>query len=366
MVKACGYNKTMSKQNIYGQTLEQLREYFRSLDENPAKAEIVFRQLYRENCPSFAALTPLGLTLRQRMAEDFSLERPVVLRRLEDEKAIKYLLKLTDGNCVESVVMKHRYGWSLCLSCQVGCAMGCAFCASGKNGLVRDLTPGEMVGQLLCARADVARDKEARPINALAVMGMGEPFANQDSLDAFLDIVTAPAGLDMGPRHITVSTCGLPAGIRRFAERPRPHNLCISLHAADDELRRQLMPVARSYHLADVLDAAWDYAGRTRQKVVFEYAMLEGVNDGDDQALKLRSLLAGHPCSVNLIPYNATDSCFRPSSKERVLRFYDLLKQGGVSVTVRREMGASVQAACGQLRQEQIAAEGTNGTATLE
>ena len=170
----------MTKPNIYGQTLEQLREYFRSLDENPAKAEIVFRRLYREDCASFAELTPLGAGLRQKLADDFSLERPALLRRLEDEKAIKYLLKLTDGNCVESVVMKHRYGWSLCLSCQVGCAMSCAFCASGKNGLVRDLTSAEMVGQLLCARADAAR-----PINALAVMGMGEPFANHDSLDAF-------------------------------------------------------------------------------------------------------------------------------------------------------------------------------------
>ena len=361
MGKARGYNKSMVKRNIYGQTLEQLREYFRSLGENPAKAEIVFRRLYRDGCPSLAEMTPLGLALRQKLADDFSLERPTVLRRLEDEKAIKYLLRLTDGNCVESVVMKHRYGWSLCLSCQVGCAMGCAFCASGKNGLVRDLTPGEMVGQLLRARADAER-----PINALAVMGMGEPFANHDSLDAFLDIVTAPAGLDMGPRHVTVSTCGLPAGIRRFAERPRPHNLCISLHAADDQLRRRLMPIARSVDLDSLLTAAWDYADRTRQKVVFEYAMLAGVNDGDDQALKLRELLRDRPCSVNLIPYNATDSGFRPSSRERVLRFYDLLKQGGISVTVRREMGASVQAACGQLRQEQIEADNAAETGPLD
>ena len=321
----------------------------------------MFRRLYRDGCPSLAEMTPLGLALRQKLADDFSLERPTVLRRLEDEKAIKYLLRLTDGNCVESVVMKHRYGWSLCLSCQVGCAMGCAFCASGKNGLVRDLTPGEMVGQLLRARADAER-----PINALAVMGMGEPFANHDSLDAFLDVVTAPAGLDMGPRHVTVSTCGLPAGIRRFAERPRPHNLCISLHAADDQLRRRLMPIARRVDLDSLLTAAWDYADRTRQKVVFEYAMLAGVNDGDDQALKLRELLRDRPCSVNLIPYNATDSGFRPSSRERVLRFYDLLKQGGISVTVRREMGASVQAACGQLRQEQIEADNAAETGPLD
>ena len=341
--------------------MEQLREYFHSLDENPAKAEIVFRRLYREGCASFAELTPLSASLRQKLAEDFSLDRLALLRRLEDEKAIKYLLKLTDGNCVESVVMKHRYGWSLCLSCQVGCAMGCAFCASGKNGLARDLTPAEMVGQLLCARADAAS-----PINALAVMGMGEPFANHDSLDAFLDIVTAPAGLDMGPRHITVSTCGLPAGIRRFAERPRPHNLCISLHAADDQLRRQLMPVASRVDLESLLTAAWDYADRTRQKVVFEYAMLAEVNDGDDQALKLRELLAGRPCSVNLIPYNATDSGFRPSAKERVLRFYDLLKKGGLSVTIRREMGAKVRAACGQLRQEQLQTDGRAENGPLE
>lgn len=339
----------MVKQNLYGQTPALLRDFFTSQRENPAKADIVLRRLYREDCADIDRLTPLGPGVRQKLAAAFCLERPKMVRRSEDEKAIKYLLELDDGNCVESVVMKHRYGWSLCLSSQVGCAMGCAFCASGKNGLARDLTPAEMVGQLLLARCDLGQ-----PISALAVMGMGEPFDNHDSLDAFLDIVTAPCGLDMGPRHITVSTCGLPEGIRRFARRPRPHNLCVSLHAADDELRQGLMPIARRFPLDQVLAAAWDYADATRQKVVFEYAMLAGVNDGDEQAIKLRDLLTGRPCSVNLIPYNPTDSGFRPSGKERVLHFYDLLKQGGISVTIRREMGTSVQAACGQLRADQL------------
>ena len=348
-----GYNRDMTKRNFYGQTLEQLRDFLVRAGENPAKAEIIFRRVYRDGCRCWEELTPLGAGVREKLAAAFSLELPVIERRLEDEKAVKYLLRLGDGICVESVVMKHRYGWSLCLSCQVGCAMGCAFCASGARGKARDLRPEEMTGQLLCAAADAEQ-----PISALAVMGMGEPFDNHDALDAFLDIVTATCGLDFGPRHITVSTCGMPAGIRRFAKRPRPHNLCISLHAPNDELRRQLMPIANMYPLEEVLAAAWDYAAATRQKVVFEYAMLDGVNDGDEQALELRELLSGRPCSVNLIPYNHTDSGFAPSPKERVLRFYDLLKQGGVSVTIRREMGASVKAACGQLRAERMSEEG--------
>ena len=353
MGRSGGYNSDMTKPNFYGQTLEQLRVFLLRAGENPAKAEIIFRRVYRDGCRSWEELAPLGVVVREKLAAAFTLDLPVIERRLEDEKAIKYLLRLADGNCVESVVMKHRYGWSLCLSCQVGCAMGCAFCASGAHGKVRDLRPEEMTGQLLCTADDAEQ-----PISALAVMGMGEPFDNHDNLDTFLDIVTAPCGLDFGPRHITVSTCGLPGGIRRFAERPRPHNLCISLHAPGDELRRRLMPVANMYTLEEVLAAAWDYAEATRQKVVFEYAMLEGVNDGDEQALELRELLAGRPCSVNLIPYNPTDSGFAPSSKERVLRFYDLLKRGGVSVTIRREMGASVKAACGQLRAEQMSEDG--------
>ncbi len=337
----------MTERDLYGQTLEGLRDYFRGLGENPAKAELVFRRLYRDGVRAVSELTPLGEALRRRLAADFRLELPCMLRRLEDGKAVKYLLGLADGSRVESVVMKHRYGWSLCLSCQVGCAMGCAFCASGTGGRLRDLTPGEMVGQLLLARADAEQ-----PIDALAVMGMGEPFDNYDNVAAFLDIVTAPAGLDVGPRHITVSTCGIPDGIRRFAGRPRPHNLYISLHAPEDGLRRRLMPGASVYSIAEVLEAAWEYAGLTRQKVVFEYALLDGVNDGDEQALTLRALLRGRPCSVNLIPYNPTDSGFAPSGRERVLRFYDLLKQGGISVTIRREMGAAVKGACGQLRAE--------------
>ena len=342
-----GYNRGMDKPSLYGQTLDQLQDYLRRLSENPAKAALLFGLLYRQGARDLERLPGLNRNLCRRLAEDFTLELPRQLRRLEDEGAVKYLLGLADGQCVESVVMKHRYGWSLCLSSQVGCAMNCAFCASGASGKARDLRPAELVGQLLLARSDAEQ-----PLGALAVMGMGEPFDNHDALDAFLDIVTAPCGLDLGPRHITVSTCGLPDGIRRFARRPRPHNLCVSLHAPNDELRQRLMPVARRFPLAEVLDAAWDYARQTRQKVVFEYAMLDGINDGDEQALELRELLRERPCSVNLIPYNPTDSPFRPSGRQRVLRFYDLLKQGGISVTIRREMGASVRGACGQLRAE--------------
>ena len=340
----------MNEPNLYGQTLAQLQAFFLREGDNPAKAAIVFRQLYREGRNTFADMDALGLPVRQKLAAGFTLTLPLILRRLEDEGAVKYLLQLEDGHCVESVVMKHRYGWSLCLSCQVGCAMGCVFCASGSRGKQRDLLPHELTGQLLVAEKDLRR-----PVSALALMGMGEPFDNYDNVEAFLDIVTSPGGLDMGPRHITVSTCGLPEQIRRFARRPRPHNLCISLHAPNDELRRSLMPAAGRFPLREILAAARDYAEQTRQKVVFEYAMLDGVNDSDELALDLRELLRDLPCSVNLIPYNPTGTAFRPSPRPRLLRFYDLLKQGGCSVTIRREMGASIKGACGQLRAERLA-----------
>lgn len=345
-------DKVWSKASIWGRTRRELSEFFIAHGENPAKADLVFRALYRENCRDLARLEQLSPRVRQILQAHFDLELPVVEERLENDKALKLLLRLSDGQRVESVVMKHGFGWSLCLSTQAGCAMGCAFCASGRRGRLRQLLPQEMTGQLLLAREEARR--WGQDLRGLALMGVGEPLDNLDNVLAFLDIAGDIRGLDFGPRHITLSTCGLPAGIRRLAQQPRPHNLCLSLHAPTDQLRSQLMPINRVYGLPVVLEAVRYYAQRTRQRVIMEYALLDGVNDSDQCAAQLTSLLQEQPfpCSVNLIPFNPTDSAFRPSPRPRVLRFYDILKQAGLSATIRKEMGSDIKAACGQLRAE--------------
>lgn len=334
-----------SKQSIYGCTLAQLEAELAARGENPAKASLIFRQLYREEPADFTEWRWLKAPLRRWLAESCRLALPRVERQLAEPGARKYLFRLEDGNRVEGVVINHRYGAALCLSTQVGCAMGCAFCRSGHGGKLRDLTAGEMVGQILAVRQELG----ALP-DRLALMGIGEPFDNYRHLLTFLEIVTAAAGLNYGPRHITVSTCGLAPQLRQYAAQPQPVNLCVSLHAPNDELRSQLMPINRVYDLKTLLAAAQDYSRRSRRRVVFEYTLLAGVNDSEDCGQELAQLLGGRNCSVNLIPYNPAGGAFTPSPRLQVLAFYHLLRQAGIRVTIRKEMGGGLLAACGQLR----------------
>lgn len=246
---------------------------------------------------------------------------------------------------MESVLMRQEYGGSVCVSTQVGCAMGCRFCQSGRLKKRRSLSAGEMVAQVMKLRREYSAE-----IHSVTVMGIGEPFDNFGAVRDFCDIITDYKGLALGEKHVTVSTCGIVPGIRRWSELPHPCSLAVSLHAAEDSLRSELMPVNQKYPVRDVIAAAREFAERHNSRVTLEYVMLNGVNDSPEQAEKLAELVAGsRRFYVNIIPYNGNDSGFTRSSRERIMAFYDVLKKRGVAVTMRREFGGDIAAACGQL-----------------
>ena len=256
------------------------------------------------------------------------------------------LFKLNDNEHIEAVLMNHDYGNSLCISSQVGCNMGCKFCESGRRKKVRNLTTGEMVEQIL-----KVEDESNLRISHVVIMGIGEPFDNYDNICNFIKIINHSKGLNIGARHITVSTCGLVPKILDFANFPYQVNLAISLHAPNDELRKEIMPIAKAYPLKDLMNAIKIYLEKTNRRVTFEYILLDGINDSEKEAKELASLLQGINCYVNLIPYNETTNInFRRTRKWKILKFYDILKTHKINVTIRKEFGGNVSAACGQLR----------------
>lgn len=330
--------------NIYGFTTEMLGEYFSRLGENPAKAKIIFQWLYKEKTPEMRS------SLLDRVKADFSFELPEILIKNEDETAVKYLFKLCDGNTVESVIMKHDYGFGICLSTQVGCNMGCAFCESGRFKKKRDLEAYEIVGQLIAAQKDLNS-----PISHAVLMGIGEPFDNFENSVRFINIAVDPFGLSIGPRHITLSTCGIVPRLQEFGKLQVPSCLAISLHAPNDELRNSIMPVNRAYPLSKLIPAVKEYSVKYNKRVTFEYMLLKDINCSIAHADELISLLSGINCYVNLIPYNQTDNPnFKRCDDNEILAFYEHLKKGGLWVTIRREFGGSIKAACGQLRNEYL------------
>ena len=332
--------------NIYGQSIQMLEDYFRSSGENPAKAKIVFKCLYRNKITSFFDIAGLSDAVKTRLAADFEFSGIELVTKSEAETTCKYLFRLSDGHTVETVLMKHGYGNGVCVSTQVGCNMDCAFCESGKLKKVRNLDVHEMVHQVL-----YLRDALGIPVSHVVLMGIGEPFDNYDNVLTFTDIISHQQGIAIPPRHITISTAGIVPKILRFAARSAAPALAISLHAPNDALRNSLMPINKAYTVRSLVDAARVYSEKSCKKVTFAYIMIRGVNDSDECALELASLLQGFNCYVNLIPYNKTRSAsFEPSAKERVLEFYDILKKQGVNVTIRREFGGDMNAACGQLR----------------
>lgn len=334
----------MDKKNIYGMTPAALREYFRGCGENPAKADIVFDGIYRRALP----LSALGMSERvmQRLAADFCEELPRVAERRESEDAAKLLLDL-GGDYVETVLMRQRFGAFVCVSTQVGCSMGCAFCRSGMLKKQRSLTSAEIVGQVL----SLSREFGVK-INGVSVMGIGEPFDNYNEVRDFCEIITAGKGLELGERHVTVSTCGIVPKIYEYADAPHPCNLAISLHAPNDALRNSIMPINRAYPLSQLIPAAEYYTKKTNHRAALEYVMLNGVNDSAEHARQLAGLIGARNFYVNIIPYNETEGGFSASPRERIMAFYDVLKKHGVSVTMRREFGSGLNAACGQLSAE--------------
>ena len=340
-------------QSIYGITKSKLEDYFLSINEKKFKATQVFEWLYRKDVTSFDEMTNLSKDTIGKLKEEFVFNSLKIVAKQEDELVKKYLFELSDGHRVESVLMEHDYGLSICISSQIGCNMGCAFCQSGRLKKIRNLTVDEMLLQVLEVQKDIG-DR----ISHIVVMGIGEPFDNYDHFMDFIRIVNDPYSLAIGQRHITVSTCGIVPKIREFADECTGVNLAISLHAPNNELRSKIMKINNAYKIEEIIDAVKYYLDKTNRRVTFEYIMLQGVNDTYECANELVSLLKGINCYVNLIPYNETENIeFKRSSTSQIGIFYDILKKNNINVTVRKEFGSKVSAACGQLRAENIKGE---------
>ena len=337
--------------NIFGWTKEQLAEALKEHDIPRFRADQIIRWMYQRGAASFDVMDNLAKPLRIRLAEQFSIERPKVVSRLHsaDGATIKLLCEFADGQTAETVLMRHPYGNSVCISTQAGCRMGCAFCASTLHGLQRNLTVGEIAAQVI-GIADFLRQEGAR-VDTIVVMGSGEPLENYENVIAALRLLHEDYTIGLGYRGVTLSTSGIVPGIERLAEEGIPISLSISLHAPTDAMRSEIMPVNRMYPLAALLRAARLYAQQTKRRVTYEYILIRDVNDGVREAEQLAKLLRGQLASVNLIPINpvAERKLFRPD-RAAIRRFQKVLEERHITATLRREMGTDIQAACGQLR----------------
>ena len=332
--------------NIYDLTQRELEEYFALNGDKKFKAVQVYEWLYKKRISKFDEMRNVSKLTIEQLKQDFTIKRIKIVDKREDTDVVKYLFNLDDNNKIEAVLMLHDYGNSLCISTQVGCNMGCHFCESGRLKKIRNLEAYEMVVQLL----QVEEDLNLR-ISHIVLMGIGEPFDNYNNVIKFLEIVNNNKGIDIGSRHITISTCGLVPKIKQFADYDKQVNLAISLHAPNNEIRNKIMEINKAYPLEKLIPAIKEYIDKTNRRVTFEYIMLKDINDTRECAKELSELLRGINCYVNLIPYNETSHIeFRKSSKDTILAFYDELKKNQINVTIRREFGSKVKAACGQLR----------------
>jgi len=334
--------------NIFDFSIEDLQKYFAEKGEKPFRAKQVFKHIY-EGIP-FAEMTDISKKMREELENDFECTLPKIVKKLTSkiDGTVKYLFQMGDGEVVEGVVMSYKHGLSMCVSTQVGCAMGCVFCASTLKGKKRNLAPSEITGQIMAAKEDFRQR-----ISNIVLMGSGEPFDNFDNVLKFIKIANNEDGLCIGARHITLSTCGLVEGIKALADENIPINLSVSLHAPNDEIRKSIMPIARKYDMETLLSACREYFRKTKRRITYEYALIDGVNDSDDNARELASILEKGQEHVNLIPVNHVSE--RDTKKSNnVNSFKNILTKCGINATVRREMGADISAACGQLRNEYI------------
>jgi len=338
----------MEKTDIKSLTLKELEQVLLEMGEKKFRAKQIYQWLHQKQVKTFGEMTNLSAALREKLGEVGKIATVETELRLESkvDGTRKFLFRLEDGNCVETVWMEYRHGPSLCISTQVGCRMGCRFCASTLGGLVRDLTPGEMLGEVYEAQRQMER-----PISSLVLMGIGEPLDNLQNVLAFLRILSSEEGQNLSLRHVSLSTCGLVDGIRTLMKERLGLTLSISLHGADDETRSGIMPVNRRYPISELMEVCREYFQVTGRRISYEYALIDGVNDSEAKARELAGLLRGQNCHVNLIPVNpVAERETKRSSRAAVERFAQLLGELGINATVRRELGSDIAAACGQLR----------------
>lgn len=336
--------------NIYGVKREDLEKYFIDNNEKKFKALQVYEWLYDKRVSSFFEMSNIKKELQEKLNNDFSMKMIKIQKKQEDNLTKKYLFKLEDDNFVEAVLMEHDYGLSICVSSEVGCNMACAFCESGRLKKVRNLQSYEMVEQILLVEKDINKR-----ISSVVIMGIGEPLDNYDNVMDFFKVINDPKGIAIGARHITLSTCGIIPKIKQLSQEKLQINLAISLHAPNTQLRDKIMPVNKVYNLRELITTIREYIEATNRRVTIEYVMLNNINDNESHALELAALLKGMNVYVNLIPYNETNHLeFKKSSKQNIMKFYDTLKKRGINVTIRKEFGGKIDAACGQLRSKEV------------
>ena len=336
--------------NVYDFTLKELEDYFVSIGDKKFRATQIYDFLYKKRIDDLEKMSNISKDIKEYLKNNISFDKIKLIVKQEDKDVKKYLFELMDGQRIESVLMYHDYGISICVSSQVGCNMGCKFCDSGRLKKIRNLEAYEIVQQILMIEEDI----KSR-ITHVVVMGIGEPFDNYDNLMRFIRIINEGKGISIGSRHITVSTCGLVPGIEKFMNEEGQVNLAISLHAPNDEIRKKIMPIANVYDMDSLFKTLYKYLDKTNRRITIEYIMLEGINDSSFNALELADRLKGLNCYVNLIPYNETENIgYKRTNLAQIMNFYDILKKKNINVTIRKEFGSKVDAACGQLRANQI------------
>ena len=337
--------------NIKDFNIEELKQELVNLGEKPFRAEQIFKWIFEENVTSFDEMTNISLELREKLKKEYTLcIFNIIKKQVALDGTIKYLFDVLDGNAIETVLMKYHHGYSICVSSQIGCKMGCKFCASTGIAFIRSLTSGEIVEQLLA----VERDEKIK-ISNIVFMGIGEPLDNYENVVNAIRIINNQKGINIGARHISVSTSGLVPKIYKLAEENIQCTLSISLHATTDEQRSKMMPVNNLYNIEELLQACKDYIAKTNRRISFEYALAKENNDNLEDAKRLVKLLKGMNCHVNLIPINKIENgSFDKSSNENIMKFRDYLNNHGIVATIRRELGSDIDAACGQLRRKNL------------
>ena len=331
--------------------INEVEDLLEEYNEKRFRGKQIFSWMHK-GMEDFNSMSNLPAVLREKLNDIGYIKNMEVITVLKSkiDGTCKYLMALNDNNVIECVLMKYSFGNTICISTQVGCRMGCSFCASTIGGRIRDLTPGEMVGQILKVQRE-----SGEKINNVVLMGTGEPFDNFDNVIKFLKIINCKDGLNIGMRHITISTCGLVPEIKKFSDMDLQVTLAISLHAADDELRKKIMPIAHKYSLKELYEVCRYYIAKTNKRITFEYALIKGINDSDGDAVKLANYLSNLLCHVNLIPVNSVEgNSYIKTDKNNVEKFKEILMKNNIQVTVRRELGSDINAACGQLRRNYL------------